>query len=44
MAVHDLEVLNRIFDIHNPPGTMFQIDCPGLYELFQLLAAQVERC
>lgn len=42
MAVHDLEVLDRIFDIDNPSGAMFEVDRVSLYELLQLLPTQIE--
>ena len=33
MAVHDLEVLDRIFDVDNSPGAMFEVDCASLHKL-----------
>ena len=39
MTVHDLEVLDRIFDIDNTSGAMFEVDRASLHELLQLLPA-----
>ena len=42
MAMRDLEVLDRIFDIHYPPGAMFEVDRVSFHELLHLLPPQVE--
>jgi hypothetical protein len=42
MTMHDLEILDRIFDIDNSSGAVFQVDRASFHELLQLLPAQVE--
>ena len=39
MAVHDLEVLDRVFDIDDPTRTVLQVHRATLHELLQLLPA-----
>lgn len=42
MAVHDLEVLYRVFDIDDSARTVLEIDRVMLHQLLQLLPAQVQ--
>ena len=42
MAVHELEVLNGIFDIDDSSGAKFGVHRAALDELLELLPAQVE--
>ena len=42
VAMHELKVLDRIFNVDEPSGAMFHIDGSGLNELLQLLPPEVE--
>ena len=41
--MHDLEVLDGIFDIDNTAWAMFQVYRASFHQLFQLLSAKTER-
>ena len=43
MPVHDLKILDGVFDVDDAAAAVFHIDRSRLDELFHLLAAQVER-
>jgi hypothetical protein len=44
MAMHELKILNGVFNVDDSTGTELGVDRAAFDELFELLAAQVERC
>ena len=43
LAMHDLEVLDRIFQCDNAAVTVFEVDLSWLDELLDLLSTQIDR-